>query len=312
MAVGPYLGVLMTPLAFLIELFGAVGLLFYATRLEQNREREDAPRIITPYTIPTKPKWHWFWLKLAGVVAAVVVTGAISLGAWLKLHEAPPPSIPNSPPVPSVTRAAPRTTTNSNKKQTSAKTMEPKSLPAKAPETPTAAQSQVTPAGSSEATKPGQVRVTNLVEEGAKNRAFIDANRIDATSKPEGTAFVVILVSGLTREKGTPNLQTIQSVVDAVTSSPGVRVFFADQGYRLSRGLVTTQFAGCGGSLRAIDGAPGEILVYDAHFLDLAQRLRSRLNGLVNMREATKAIVNPGALYQDFWKASGVDIEIFL
>ena len=41
-AVAPYLGVLATPVAFVVELLGAVGLLFYATRLEYHRENEEA------------------------------------------------------------------------------------------------------------------------------------------------------------------------------------------------------------------------------------------------------------------------------
>jgi hypothetical protein len=55
MAITPYLGILTSPLAFLGELIGAVGLLYYATTLEHSREAEQPPRIIRPYSEPEKP-----------------------------------------------------------------------------------------------------------------------------------------------------------------------------------------------------------------------------------------------------------------
>jgi hypothetical protein len=55
MAITPYLGPLTNPLAFLVELIGAVGLLFYATRLEHAREARDVPLIIRPWAEPEKP-----------------------------------------------------------------------------------------------------------------------------------------------------------------------------------------------------------------------------------------------------------------
>jgi hypothetical protein len=77
MAITPHLGVLVNPLATLLELIGAVGLLFYATRLEHAREADDAPRIIMPFALPEKPRRHWFWLKVATAISVLACAGAV-------------------------------------------------------------------------------------------------------------------------------------------------------------------------------------------------------------------------------------------
>jgi hypothetical protein len=84
MAITPYLGIFASPIAFLLEFIGAVGLLFYATRLEHAREADAVPLIIKPYADPKKPKRHWFWLKIASCIAAVSVIAGVGTGAWLK------------------------------------------------------------------------------------------------------------------------------------------------------------------------------------------------------------------------------------
>jgi len=76
-AITPHLGILATPQAFVLELIGAVGLLYYATTLEHSREAVDAPRVILAYSSgPEEPKRHWFWLKVAISVCAISCVAA--------------------------------------------------------------------------------------------------------------------------------------------------------------------------------------------------------------------------------------------
>ena len=88
LAMAPYLAILASPIAFVIEFIGAVGLLYYATTLEQSRESKAAPRIIRPYSESTKPKRHWFWLKVAIAVSVLSSCGAVLAFLFLR-HPAP-------------------------------------------------------------------------------------------------------------------------------------------------------------------------------------------------------------------------------
>jgi hypothetical protein len=83
MALDPYIHYLVTPWAEIGEFILAVGLLFYATRLEHFREADEAPRIILAYTEPVKLKRHWFWLKWGIGSAILSLIVAISLVFWL-------------------------------------------------------------------------------------------------------------------------------------------------------------------------------------------------------------------------------------
>lgn len=91
MTLTPYLGVLGTPLAFVLELVGVAYLLFCATRLEHAREADETPRIIRPWSEPEKPKRHWFWIKIG--VASAVVSGLSALVVFSMLRHAPAPSV---------------------------------------------------------------------------------------------------------------------------------------------------------------------------------------------------------------------------
>jgi len=82
-ALDPYVHYLVTPWALLTQFIAAVGLLFYATRLEHFREADEVPLIILAYTEPPKPKKHWLWLKVGIGSAAASLAVALSLGWWL-------------------------------------------------------------------------------------------------------------------------------------------------------------------------------------------------------------------------------------
>lgn len=84
MTVVPYLGMLTHPLAFAGEFLGAIGLLFYATRLEHYREAQEVPLIIRPWTEPERPKRHWFWLKLAIFSGSLSLVTALLIFGWLR------------------------------------------------------------------------------------------------------------------------------------------------------------------------------------------------------------------------------------
>ena len=118
MTVLPHLGILTHPLAFLVELCGAIGLVIFATRLEHERETDETPRIIRPYSEPERPKRHWFWLKIAFGAVTCSALVAIGLGLWVrhtqskqsevaKKESAPAqPAPPQSIPVPQLKSSA--------------------------------------------------------------------------------------------------------------------------------------------------------------------------------------------------------------
>jgi hypothetical protein len=85
MTVAPHLGILSTPLAFLIEFVGVAGLLFHATRLEHQREADETPRIIRAWSEPEKPKRHWFWIKVAIGVVFVSIIAACITAYWIEI-----------------------------------------------------------------------------------------------------------------------------------------------------------------------------------------------------------------------------------
>jgi hypothetical protein len=74
-----YLGVFATPVAFVIELLGTIGLLFFATRLEASRESLDRPLVILAWSRPEKPKRKRLWIKLAVAVCLVSTISALYL-----------------------------------------------------------------------------------------------------------------------------------------------------------------------------------------------------------------------------------------
>lgn len=78
----PYVRYLVAPWAILVQLAGAVWLLIYATRLEQFRETDEAPRVILAYTEPEEPKRHWLWLKLGASAAALSAILTLSMFLW--------------------------------------------------------------------------------------------------------------------------------------------------------------------------------------------------------------------------------------
>lgn len=79
---------LATPWANLIELLGAVSLLYYATRLEDARELDEAPRVILPYSKPPELRRLRIWLKLA-VVVCIVSVGCAGALSWVARPKTP-------------------------------------------------------------------------------------------------------------------------------------------------------------------------------------------------------------------------------
>ena len=59
----PLLHYLRNPGVYIVELVATAFALHYATRLEKDREIDETPRIIRPFTEPAKPKRHRRWLK---------------------------------------------------------------------------------------------------------------------------------------------------------------------------------------------------------------------------------------------------------
>jgi len=88
-AISPYLGRLMSAPAFITELVVGFAFLYVALRLEHEREEEEAPRIIPAYTVPTPPKRRRLWLRIAVVIAIVLVLGGVGGGVWFRLRTKP-------------------------------------------------------------------------------------------------------------------------------------------------------------------------------------------------------------------------------
>jgi len=82
MALEPYVRYLVTWWAQLIELALAVSFIVVATKIEQSRETEDAPRIILLDTQePTPVQRDWLWMKVtaAGTLLAGLAAGGVFL-----------------------------------------------------------------------------------------------------------------------------------------------------------------------------------------------------------------------------------------
>jgi hypothetical protein len=101
-ALAPYFNWLGTWWGQTLELVAAVLFVVWATRLEQDREREEIPRIFLPGGgtvskpgIRQKAKHQWFWIKLA---AYTLVPGVIFIGIlgayWQHKGKSPPQSNP--------------------------------------------------------------------------------------------------------------------------------------------------------------------------------------------------------------------------
>jgi hypothetical protein len=72
-AMAPYLGSLMSPLAFVLEFVGGFFLLWFALKLEYSRERDEVPLVILAYTSPKTLKPKRLWLKGSGRHSSVSV-----------------------------------------------------------------------------------------------------------------------------------------------------------------------------------------------------------------------------------------------
>src|ERR1700693_4029946 len=89
MALGPYAHYLDKWWIQPIELVAAAIFIVLATRIEQSRETEDAPKIILLETRePTPIKRDWLWMKVAlsGTVLAALAAGGVSLVVQYHKH----------------------------------------------------------------------------------------------------------------------------------------------------------------------------------------------------------------------------------
>ena len=165
---------------------------------------------------------------------------------------------------------------------------------------------------------PGRVTVTGMTPEGVKTIAAIDGRQISATAKPLGTFYVVVLVSALTRSKGSPNVETIQKVVDSLKGISRMEVFFCDAGYSVIRGNVVNAFGGGGGGLSMTDVSEA-VFYYDKKAEETAKIVRATVERVIGIKYFQYRPIPNSAdldtshlLYRDFWLASGVDIEVIL
>jgi len=169
-----------------------------------------------------------------------------------------------------------------------------------------------TAANQTQARSLDHVAVTGMASSDGRLVASIAGQVVDASSKPPGTAYVVVLVSQQTRDDGSPDLATIQSVIDALRKLQDVKVFFADDGYSIAKGGKPTSFGSRDGGLSAT-GLSGAVFYYRKEVEAIAGRVRSTVDPVVKVKYLQlRPIPTAEWFYRDFAKASGVDIEVIL
>ncbi len=212
----------MTPPAFLFEFLGAVGLLFYATRLEHDREIEETPRIIRPWSEPERPKRHWLWIKIALVSGSISLVGAISVFLLLRHGEPPASNAINHPELPSVTPTATVSTpSDSNKQVQSPKrtasresTAQPKAASVANPSPPPL----IIP--SSSASRPFSEN-----KGAGQPTASIGGKALSASDKAPGTLYVSVRLAEVSRYRGTFDEQSVDAVKIALEQTKKISVF---------------------------------------------------------------------------------------
>lgn len=318
MAITPYLGIFASPLAFIVEFIGAVGLLFYATRLEHAREAEDSPRIIRPWSKPEKPIRHWFWLKMG--LGATVISAFSAAGFFFVLR-----SHGNTPSVvvtakqqsqtdPSGTKSANRSATQKQAHEsgeTSKKSQSPSLVRPRVP----------SPKASSTGDRPKPLNLPALPETAkpvaspvvaSRFTAYIEGKAIRATEKGSGVLYVSVELGEGSRYHGSTDDKAVTAVAEFL---------------RKANNLVV--FTGHCCDLRAADGfsvsfgmAPSKsktIAYFDEGLASSCQTVRDALSALAGAMDCTYVRVPPASndpndvnYSRDFLILSGLDMEIVL
>ncbi len=295
----------MTPPAFIAELVAAVGLLFYATRLEQSREADEAPRIIRPWTVPEKPKRHWFWLKIAMTSCFVAVGAAIAVTAFFGNRPLLPVPKITSPP-PSVRAPIPTSTTSSARpKRIYDETRPPKAMDAaeKNTETPRTARPVDIPVPSQPASPLPKFSPVHL-------EPSIGGVSVRAVNKPAGTLYATIRFSSVSRYRAElDESTTLEAAKAALEKTGNVTVFLGD--YSIKSKNRDYSIGGIGPSI------PKSVYYFTKDNAAACAAIQSIISGIIGspmncgLQELPESS-DPNALniQRDFWLATGLDIEV--
>lgn len=312
-AVAPYLGTLMTPPAFLTEFVGAVGLLFYATRLEHFREADEAPRIILAWQDPPKIKRHWIWLKAALTVVAVAFLVATITGIRI-LRKAPELSLPPNTAKSSVPLAvaAPTQPQRLATKHESKHRAGEQPVPTKAidstpgstaREPSVASANESTPVASPSPNSPNSSVPSQIT-------ATINGKPVRASDKPTGTLYVSVRLSEVTSYRGTVDEKTFDQTIAAIERSGPFKAFKVESSYDVN---VPSRSYG----LNITPVEPRHIYYFEKSSQQACETIASLIaKSLGSMRCEFFGIPasspNQLNLQHDFLTVSGLDMEVVI
>jgi flagellar basal body-associated protein FliL len=303
----PYLWIAGTPAGFVGMFVFGIFLLMYATRLEYEREVDEAPIIIRPFTsgFPPQPQHKRKWIMFTVVI--VLLSGASALFAYRLISERRStaqhrPALSVSPSTQDTSQqAAPK------KHPDSRGTGPNKAAPAKnavktSPAAPSASNPVIDrpapalPESSAPVTRPPVSFV-----------ADIGSHAVRALDKPPGTVYVALKISLVSDSQGTVTDKDVESVRDALESTKKISAFVG------SYSLKSAKTYGIGSIGR---GAQGAIYYFDPSLGRTCEAVRliisNVLGNLGNSMRCEPFGFGSQSLQADFVHTAGLDMEVWL
>jgi len=315
LALEPYVHYLVTWWTQLIELAMAVTLIVVATRIEQTRETEDAPRIILLGTRePTPIKRHWLWMKVAGagtLIAAFAAVGVfLIVGYSRQTSEHASGAIAQSRSVP-VTRtsAAPtRNSTSAGVVKAHSASPPKKSVVTRAVQVKSISQ----PPAILVPANPGPPKVVSR-KSSVKYVAQIGGQVVDIKDKAPGTFTVSLAATSNSQYLGNITSADVNNVAEALKKTGKISVFL-----NRSAGSYNISGNGLGYSLSITQIHPRTIYFFDNRLESACSALRTIVSSIVGKMDCTFVSVQPSKdpsqpnIQHDFLMESGLDMEIDL
>ena len=292
----------------MIEFLGAIGLLFYATRLEHYREAHETPLIIRAWAEPEKPKRHWFWIKLAIASASFSVIAAIAVFAWtgyahrnshsvtaeVKAPTATKPAAPVNP-IPKHTSSPARVLPPHTEKTTEKPSTKTAKVVIPIPDRPAPPK----PAGNNGASRP---------------TATIGGKEVRASDKVPGTLYASIKLADFNQYRGTLDNKSVDAVKTALEATGKITVFLGTFEVGTTTGVRSYGIGGLGAAkARSVN-------YFDKSLESACDAVQMIIEGVIGtpmhcvFLDVGPAPSDPNEVnfQRDFWVASGLDMEITL
>jgi len=318
MSLGPYIRYLGNPLVQLGEVLGAVGLLVWATRLEQARETEAAPRIILPYGTgePERPKRHWFWVKIGGILAVIAVifitVSALShhipsKKAQLAVVDSPKENTTPIPPTatPGTSPSVHRPTINPKAEGTQISQPTTSNAKPKPEQSDKPAPAPVLDLPKALPSKPTQQSTVVYT-------ATINNQTVKGGDKPHGALYVSLRVTPSSKYTGAINQAEVESIRDTLTKTGKVTVF-------VNTGAYTVSSNGLEYGVNLSPAHARTIYYFDSSLDSTCSAIKNSIESIVGGQMACKfLLIEPSKdplepnIAHDFLVASGIDMEIIL